>query len=136
MPEKFKDSKIGKRILKCIPEAAKLIGDILPDKGVLGIAKNLISNSDLTQELKSSLYQDIDRELLKDVQNARNNETTRDISEHSSWLSKNIHEMIALSVVGGWLVTWYFRPQIEYGEITGVVTLILGYLYGRSMPHR
>ena len=71
---------------------------------------------------------------VKEANNARDNETARDISEHSSWLSKNIHELIAITVIGAWLFAWYFTPAIPYKDITGVVTLILGYLYGRTRP--
>ena len=42
MPKKkFKDTKVGQFILKKIPG---FVGDILPEKGVLGVVKNLIDN--------------------------------------------------------------------------------------------
>ena len=39
--KKFKDTKVGKFILKKLPG---FVGDVLPDKGVLGVVKNLIDN--------------------------------------------------------------------------------------------
>ena len=57
--KKFKDTAIGKLITDKIPDGVALIGELLPDKGVLGIAKNIIDKSTLTveekQELKSEL---------------------------------------------------------------------------------
>lgn len=71
---------------------------------------------------------------FKDVQNARDNETARDISQYSSFLSKNIHEIIALTVIGSWIITWFLETRVEDGIIASAVMLILGYLYGRTKP--
>jgi len=137
--KKFKDTKFGKTLLKIIPSAGDLVGHLLPDKGVLGIVKNLITKSDISDDAKQALlieHSELEKEYLKDVQNARDNETARDTDPNSSWLSKNIHELIALTIISVWVLTWFYKPQISYSEITGVVTLILGYLYGRTTPQR
>lgn len=137
--KKFKDTKFGKILISAIPSAGNLIGDLLPDAGVLGMAKKLITGSGKSEEEKQALlthHRELEKEYLKDVQNARDNETARDIDPNSSWLSKNIHELIALSIISVWIFTWFFKPQITYSEITGVVTLILGYLYGRTQPQK
>ena len=39
--KKFKDTKVGQFLLKKLPG---IVGDVLPDKGALGIVKNLIDN--------------------------------------------------------------------------------------------
>ena len=135
--KKFKDTKFGKGLLSVIPSAAGIVGDLLPDAGVLGMVKNLITKSDISSEDKRALLRDhaeLEAQYLKDVQSARDNETARDIDPNSSWLSKNVHELIALTIISVWIVTWFYKPQISYAEITGVVTLILGYLYGRTKP--
>jgi hypothetical protein len=44
--KKFKDTKVGRFLNQKAPKILDSIGDVLPDKGVLGIVKNLISNSD------------------------------------------------------------------------------------------
>lgn len=48
MPEKkkFRDTKVGKFLSQKAPKILETVGDVLPDKGVLGIVKNLISSSD------------------------------------------------------------------------------------------
>lgn len=64
---KFKDTGFGKLLLKKIPSAVGIVGDLLPDQGVLGIAKNLISNAEtkgeITPEVAEQLRLEADREL-------------------------------------------------------------------------
>jgi hypothetical protein len=58
MPKKkFKDTKVGQFILKKIPG---FVGDILPEKGVLGVVKNLIDNDpELTSQDKIQLHNEL-----------------------------------------------------------------------------
>jgi hypothetical protein len=58
MPKKkFKDTKVGQFILKKIPG---FVGDILPEKGVLGVIKNLIDNDlELTSQDKTQLHNEL-----------------------------------------------------------------------------
>jgi len=137
--KKFKDTKFGNILIKAIPSAGELIGNLLPDKGVLGIAKNLITNSDKSDEEKQELlahHREMEKEYLADVQNARDNETQRDTSVNATWLSKNIHELIAIAVVGAWVITWWIASAIPQEDIRMAVMLILGYLYGRTKPQK
>ncbi len=152
--KKFRDTKFGKTLLKIIPSAGDLVGHLLPDKGVLGMVKNLITKSDISDDEKRTLlleHSELEKEYLKDVQNARDNETARDIDPNSSWLTKNIHEIIALQFVIGWfLLLWFVINKFMAGEVTinqlvlilaatglkDMVLLILGYLYGRSKPQK
>ena len=54
--KKFKDTKVGQFLLKKIPTFAK---EILPEKGVLGIVKNLIDDEPtLTPQEKEQLHQE------------------------------------------------------------------------------
>lgn len=134
---KIKDTKIGAFLKDKAPDVLALVGGLLPDAGAMGVVKNLIENkfpnADKREEMLAE-FSELEKEYLKDVQNARDNETARDTDPNSSFLSKNIHELIAIAVVGSWIVSWYVRTIIEPAEITGVVTLILGYLYGRTKP--
>ena len=58
MPKKkFKDTKVGQFLLKKLPGFAS---EVLPDKGVLGIVKNLIDGEpDLTPEEKAQMHDEI-----------------------------------------------------------------------------
>ena len=42
--KKFKDTKVGKWLKEKAPKVLDAVGDALPDKGALGIIKNLIDN--------------------------------------------------------------------------------------------
>ena len=51
--KKFKDTKVGGWLSENAPKILDVVGDALPDSGVLGIVKNLISNEpNLTAEQK------------------------------------------------------------------------------------
>lgn len=58
--KKFKDTKVGKFLKDKAPEVLDVVGDLLPDNGVLGVAKNLINMSDkLTDEEKGQLNSEL-----------------------------------------------------------------------------
>ena len=44
--KKFKDTKVGKFLSKAAPGILGTVGDVLPDSGVFGIVKNIISKDD------------------------------------------------------------------------------------------
>jgi len=46
MKKKLKDTKIGKFLKDKAPQVLDIVGDVLPDKGVYGIVKNIISKDD------------------------------------------------------------------------------------------
>jgi|TARA_R100001530_G_scaffold33842_1_gene26507 hypothetical protein len=47
MPKKkFKDTKVGGFLSKVAPKLLNGVGDVLPDKGLLGVLKNVISKDD------------------------------------------------------------------------------------------
>jgi len=117
---------VGKPILEA---AAGLTGQ----PWLNNIAGLISTSKEVSEEQKKiavSMYQ-LD---LQDTQDARANETARDTNEYSSWLSKNIHEIIALVVIGCWMVTWFVKVVIDPIIISSAVMLILGYLYGRTQP--
>ncbi len=64
---KFKDTGFGKLLLQTIPSAGALVGDLLPDAGVLGMVKNLIGGAkdrgEITPEQAVLLNAKADREL-------------------------------------------------------------------------
>jgi hypothetical protein len=58
--KKFRDTKVGKFLKEKAPEVLDVVGDLLPDSGVLGVAKNLINMSDkLSDKEKESLTEEI-----------------------------------------------------------------------------
>ena len=58
--KKLKDSKIGKLLKDKAPKVFEIAGNLLPEKGVLGIVKNLIDKEpDLTAEEKAQLHKEV-----------------------------------------------------------------------------
>ena len=115
------------------------LGDILPSKGLLGVAKNIIGSSSLSKQEKQEGLKIQQREyeiFVQDTQDARSNETKRDTNVNSSWMSKNQHEIISFVLIGGWVVSWWVEVGIDKQDIKDAVYLVLGYLYGRSQPQK
>ena len=55
--KKIKDSKLGKLLKNKAPKILEIAGDLLPDKGVLGVVKNLIDKDEkLSSEDKKMLH--------------------------------------------------------------------------------
>lgn len=68
----FKDTDVGKFLLKKIPG---IVGDVLPDKGVLGIVKNLIDTDDsISAEEKANLKKELYQLEVADRDSARKRE--------------------------------------------------------------
>ncbi len=43
--KKFKDSKVGQWLTEKLPDVANSVGDVLPDKGLLGVLKRVVDGS-------------------------------------------------------------------------------------------
>jgi len=67
---KFKDTKVGAFLSKNVPQVLNVVGDVLPDKGVLGIVKNIISNDDtIPPDVKEEAYRLLELDY-KDIESA------------------------------------------------------------------
>lgn len=76
--KKFKDTKVGKFLSEKAPKILDTVGDVLPERGVLGIVKNLIDKSDELspadkEVAMAHLRQSFELEV-KDRDSARNRE--------------------------------------------------------------
>jgi hypothetical protein len=88
--ERFRDTKVGKFLKVKAPKILEVVGDALPDKGLLGIVKNLIDGSEeLTPEEKTMLHQhikDIYGMEIQDKASARDREVEILKAGGSDWL--------------------------------------------------
>ena len=85
--KKFKDTKVGKFLKEKAPGILDQVGDVLPDKGVLGIIKNLIDKDEkmLPQDKETAM-------ALLNQETIEMQEVTKRWSSDmnsDSWLSKN-----------------------------------------------
>ncbi|HJO96292.1 MAG TPA: hypothetical protein QF753_23100 [Victivallales bacterium] len=85
--KKFKDTKVGAFLKEKAPKILNGIGDILPDNGVYGIVKNLITTDDkLTPEDKETAMKLLEMDLAE-MQSI--SERWQYDMQSDSWLSKN-----------------------------------------------
>ena len=85
--KKFSETKVGQFLAKSAPGILGTVGDILPDNGVLGVVKNLISKEEsLPTEDKEKAMKllELDIQEMKDVSSRWRSDMKSD-----SWLSKN-----------------------------------------------
>lgn len=143
--KKFRDTKLGVFLRDKAPKMLDTVGDLLPDKGVLGVVKNLISNSDeLTPEqrvMAENHLKEMFELEIQDRESARNREIE---------LAKAGKHDILFFVTGaiGLGVFCFIVYAIVYLEIPvankevwihligiseGVVLSIFGYYFGSSI---
>ena len=85
--KKFKETKVGQFLSKAAPGILGTVGDILPDNGLFGIVKNLISKDEtMPVEDKEKALKLLDQDMteMKEVSKRWNADMKSD-----SWLSKN-----------------------------------------------
>ena len=105
--KKFKDTKVGKFLLGSGSKIVDVVGDLLPNSGVLGIVKNLIEKEDpklLAPEDKEKALKllELDQIELQEVSKRWDSDMKSD-----SWLSKNTRPLtlIYLTVVTSLYIT-------------------------------
>ena len=72
--KKFKDTKVGGWLSENAPKVLDAVGDALPDKGVLGVVKNLIDNE---PDLSAEQRMEFERLLMEQERIAQENVTDR-----------------------------------------------------------
>jgi len=85
--KKFKDTKVGKFLKEKAPKILDSIGDVLPNNGVYGVVKNLISQDDeIAPKDKELALKLIDQDVAE--MNSVSERWQYDMKS-DSWLSKN-----------------------------------------------
>ena len=113
----------------------KFSGKLITGNPIGALSELLRNDKDITPE-ESNHALEMLRLDLQDIQNARDNETKRDISENTPLLSKLIHEIIAIAVIGAWITSWFVETITESTIIANAAILVLGYLFGRTQPQK
>jgi len=146
----IKETKLGNWLKVNFPKALDIVGDALPEKGALGIIKNLIDREEITPAQKAealatfhAFEQEIIAMEMADRASAREREIHINQSEHSSWLAKNTASLIALSytlfnfiiyvmILSGSIKVNENMAILIVNSITNIAMLIVGYYYGAS----
>ena len=143
--KKFKDTKVGKFLSDKAPKILDTVGDVLPDKGVLGIVKNIISSSDeLSPEDKAIALDQLSELYQLEIQD-------RDSARNREIEIAKVHKfdfLFYLTGVIGLSVFCFIVYAIVYLQIPdqnkdvwihligiseGVVLSIFGYYFGSSI---
>lgn len=140
--KKFNETKVGKFLLKKLPG---LIGDVLPDKGALGIVKNLIDNDpDVSPEEKAQMHKEL-VELYELEVADRDSARKREVEKAKTGgfdLMFNLTGIIGLSA---FMFIVYAIVYLEVPEnnkevwihligiCEGIVLSIFGYFYGSAV---
>jgi hypothetical protein len=96
--KKFKDTKVGAFLKEKGSKILDVAGDLLPDKGGLGIIKNLIDNdNDMSAEDKEFALKMLEYEVVDSQEVTKRWQS--DMSS-DSWLSKNARPIVLLAFVG------------------------------------
>ena len=143
--KKFKDTKVGQFLKTKAPRILDVVGDVLPERGVLGVVKNLIDQSeDISPEDKVILSDHL-REMYELEVRDRESARTREVE-----VSKNEKFDILFNITGliGLGVFCFIVYAIVYVQIPsenkdlwihligiseGIVISIFGYYFGSSI---
>ena len=89
--KKFRDTKVGGFLTKVAPGILGIAGDILPDAGIFGIVKNLITKDDtLPPEDKEKALMLLEQDMVEMEEVSKRWESDM---KSDSWLSKNTRPM-------------------------------------------
>lgn len=140
--KKFKDTKVGKFILGKVPDFA---ASILPDKGILGVVKNLIdAEPDLTLEEKAQLHQEL-VELYELEVADRDSARKREVEIAKTGRFDLMYNLTGLVGLGAFAFIVYAIVFLEIpkenkevwihliGISEGIVLSIFGYFFGSAV---
>jgi len=138
----FKETKVGQFLLKKIPG---LIGNVLPDNGVLGVLKNVIDADDtITPEERESLHNEL-KELYELEIADRDSARKREVDKAKTG---QFDFMFNLTGIVGLLAFAFIIYAIVYLEVPennkevwihligiceGIVLSIFGYFFGSAV---
>lgn len=140
--KKFKDTKVGQFLLKKLPG---VIGDVLPDKGALGIVKNLIDNEpNITPEERAEMHQELVELYSLEVAD-RDSARKREVEKAKTGgfdLMFNLTGVIGLAAFAFiiYAIVYLEVPENNkevwihlIGICEGIVLSIFGYFYGSAV---
>ncbi len=142
--KKFKDTKFGQWLSEKAPDIISITGDLLPDKGVLGIVKNMIERSEMSAEDKAAannFLKEIYQLEVQDRESARRRQA--DVAQAGG-------NDILFNITGGvgllifcfivFAIVFLHVPEDNkelwihlIGICEGVVLSIFGYYFGSAM---
>ena len=143
--KKFKDTKVGQFLLKKLPG---IVGDVLPDKGALGIVKKLIDNDpEVSPEEKAQMHDELVKLYELEVAD-RDSARKREVEVKKTGDYDFMMLATGISGLASFIVIIYavvYEPGVLendlfvhlMGMVEGVViSNIFAYYYGTSSENR
>jgi len=139
--KKIKDTKVGIWLKDKAPDVLETVGELLPDRGALGVVKRLI---DLEPNMSAQEKMEFEKMLMEYESNAQDNVTERWKADmmSDSWLSKNIRPIILMYLILSFTIfvvtdsieNVAFNIKESYIDVFSVLmtTAFTAYFAGRS----
>lgn len=140
--KKFKETKVGQFILNKVPD---FVSGALPDKGILGVIKNLIdTDPDVSAEEKAQMHNEI-KELYELEVADRDSARRREVEKAKAGgfdLMFNLTGLVGLGAFGFiiYAIVYLQIPENNkevwihlIGICEGIVLSIFGYFYGSAV---
>jgi len=137
MNKKLKDTKVGIWLREKAPSVLDVVGDVLPDQGVLGIVKNLVDKDPTLDSESFKAVMDAEMEAQKNVTERWKADAQSDVK-----LAKLIRPvmLIALCLFFMILTVWdgvdpQFMPPENYINLLEILMLTVfgAYFAGRTV---
>jgi hypothetical protein len=140
----FKESKLGQWLKEKAPRVLDVVGNVLPDKGVLGIVKNLIDNDPEIPAEDKLEYAQLEKEFYELEIRDRESARTREVEIAKTGKHDHLMYAAGYTALGTFLVMVYaviWKPAgMEHsplfhqlmGIIEGVALTVFGYYFGTS----
>ena len=145
MMKKLKDTKIGKILKNKAPKILEIAGNLLPEKGILGVVKNLIdSEPDLSSEDKAQLHKEILEAYKLEVED-RDSARKREVEIAKVRKFDFMFTLTGLVGLGTFIFLVYAIVYIQIPEhnektfytliglVEGITLSLFGYFYGSSI---
>jgi len=144
MNKPFRETKVGQFLTKVSPKIIDKIGDVLPDRGALGVIKNLIDKDEELTDQQKMIANNHLREFyqleIKDRDSARKREAEISKTNKVDWMMKatGLTGLISFLFI---IFAIVYIPNIKendlflhlMGMVEGVVVgNIFAYYYGTS----
>jgi hypothetical protein len=150
--KKIKETRLGIWLKEKAPDVLRVVGDVLPNNGVLGIVKNMLNDKQMTIEdmrefrrMEVELIVELSKLEQKDKESARTREVEyMKLTGHSDWMMIFVGVMIILCFF--FLMIFIVYKPIPQGNehiiinavgiLEGLILSIAGYYYGSSYGSR
>jgi len=141
--KKLQDTKKGQILKEKAPQVFEVAKNLLPDKGLLGVVKKLVSQSNISKEDKEQIHKQLVEfyELeVRDRDSARDREVKMAEAGRSDWMM-NVTGVIGLACFVFIIYAVVYIPQVLdnelfihlMGMVEGVVIgNIFAFYYGTS----